>query len=93
MVSIKNPSRRVVAIDRAEATTGLVQVPVDGVLGQAKLARDFLGAHVTVNESETFALTLGEAAQAFDLIGERVIALVHRQEPYANVAVRQASEY
>lgn len=61
MVAIKNPPRRVVAIDRAEASPRLVQVPVDGVLGQAKLARDFLGAHVTVDESEALALTLGEA--------------------------------
>lgn len=93
MVTIKNPPRRVIAIDRAEATAGLVQVPIDGVFGQAKLARDFLGAHVAVNEPETLALTLGEAVQAFDLIGERVIALVHRLEPYANVAVRQAAEH
>lgn len=56
----KDAARGVIAIGRAEASTGLVQMPVDGVLGEAELAGDFLGAHVAIDESETLALTLGE---------------------------------
>jgi hypothetical protein len=43
-------------------------VPVDGALGKAQLAGDFLGAHMTIDESEALALTFGEAVQAVDLI-------------------------
>lgn len=66
-----------VAVERAQAAAGLVQVPVDGVLGQAKLTGDFLGAHVAIDESEAFALTLGEAIKAIDLIRKGVFALGH----------------
>ena len=64
MRPVEHPPRRIVAVVRAQATTGLVQVPVDGVLGQSKLAGDFLGAHVAIDESKAFALTLGEAIKA-----------------------------
>jgi hypothetical protein len=43
-------------------------VPVDGVLGETQLAGDLLGAHVAIDESKAFALTLGEAVEAFDLV-------------------------
>lgn len=77
MRPVEHPPRRLVAVERAQATTGLVQVPVDGVLGQPELAGDFLGAHVAIDESEAFALTLCEAIKALDLIRKGVFALGH----------------
>lgn len=78
---------------RAQATTGLVQMPVDGVLGQSKLAGDFLGAHVAIDESEAFALTLGEAIKAFDLIRKRVLALGHLRNLMRTSRPGKAPEY
>jgi hypothetical protein len=59
--TVEHPARGVVAIGGAQAAAGLVQVPIDGVLGQAQLPGDFLGAHVPIDESEAFALTFREA--------------------------------
>ncbi len=59
--TIEQPARGVVAIDRAQAATSLVEVPVDRMLGKTQLPGDFLGAHMAIDESEAFALTLGEA--------------------------------
>jgi hypothetical protein len=68
-------------------------MPVDGVFGEPQFAGDLLGAHMAIDESEAFALTFGETFEAFDLIRQGVIALIHRREPYANISVQQASEY
>ena len=78
---------------RAQATTGLVQMPVDGVLGQAKLTGDFLGAHVAIDESEAFALTLGEAIKAVDLIRKGVFALGHLRNLMRTSRPGKAPEY
>lgn len=66
--AIEDPAGGVVAVRRAEALAGLVQVPVDSVFGEAQFAGDLLGAHVTIDESKAFALTLGEAVEALDLV-------------------------
>lgn len=79
MRAVGHPPRGVVAIGRAQAAARLVQVPVDGVLGQPQLARDFLGTHVAVDQSKAFALTLGEAMEALGLIRKGVLALSHRK--------------
>jgi len=78
MGPVKDPARGVVAVGRAEPLSGLVQVPVDGVLGEAQLAGDLFGAHVAIDESKAFALTLGEAVEAFDLVRQGRVALIHR---------------
>lgn len=78
MGPVEDPARGVVAVDRAKAPPSLVQVPVDGVLGEAKLAGDLLGAHVAIDEAKAFALTFREAVEAFDLIRKGRVALVHR---------------
>lgn len=54
-------------------------MPVHGVLGQAELARDFLGAHVTIDKAKALALTLGETFKALGLIRKDVLALSHRK--------------
>ena len=77
MRAIEHPARRVVAVGRAEPLAGLVQMPVDGVLGEAQLAGDLLGAHVTVDETKALTLTLGETVEALDLVGKGRVALVH----------------
>jgi hypothetical protein len=59
--SIEDPARGVVAVGRAQTLAGLVEMPVDGVFGEAQLAGDLLGAHVTIDQQKAFALTLGEA--------------------------------
>lgn len=79
MIAVEDLARRVVAVCRAETATGLVEVPVDGVLGEAQLAGDLLGAHVTIDESKALALTLGEAFQAIDLVRQGRVALIHRR--------------
>jgi hypothetical protein len=61
MGPIEDPARGVIAVGRAEALAGLVQMPVDGVFGEPQLAGDLLGAHMAIDESEALALTLGEA--------------------------------
>lgn len=53
-------------------------MPVDGVLGEAQLAGDLLGAHVAIDETKALALTLGEAVETFDLIRKGRVALIHR---------------
>lgn len=78
MGSIEDAARGVVAVGRAQAPPRLVQMPVDGVLGEAQLAGDLLGAHVAIDESKALALTLGEAIQALDLVRQGVSALIHR---------------
>lgn len=76
---VEHPARGVVAVGRAEPLAGLVQVPVDGVLGEAQLAGDLLGAHVAIDETKALTLTFGEAVEAFDLIGKGRVALIHRE--------------
>jgi hypothetical protein len=77
MGPVEDPARGVVAVGRAQAPARLVQMPVDGVLGEAQLAGDLLGAHMAIDEAKAFALTLGEAVKAFDLVGKGGIALGH----------------
>lgn len=62
MGPVEHPASGVVAVGRAQAAASLVQVPVDGVLGETQLAGDLLGAHVAIDQRQAFALTLGEAA-------------------------------
>jgi hypothetical protein len=78
MGAVKDPPRRVVTINGPQAPSRLVEVPVDGVLGQAKLARDLLGAHVAIDQAQALALTLGEAMKALGLIRKDLLALSHR---------------
>jgi hypothetical protein len=56
-------------------------MPVDGVLGEAQLAGDLLGAQVTIDKTKAFALTLGEsieaAAQPAGRLGQMARPLVH----------------
>jgi hypothetical protein len=54
-------------------------MPVDGVLGEAQLAGDLLGAHMAIDESEALPLTLGEAVEAIDLIRKGRVALIHSE--------------
>lgn len=49
MGPVEDAARGVVAIGRAQAPARLVEMPVDGVLGEAQLAGDLLGAHVAVD--------------------------------------------
>jgi len=91
MRPVKDAARGVVAVGRAEAPAGLVQMPVDSVLGEAQFAGDLLGAHVAIDQTKAFALTLGEALQTVGLIRQGVGALLHRLEPYANGQLRQAA--
>lgn len=93
MSARENPPRRIVAIDRAQATASLVQVPVDRVLGQAKLARDFLGAHMAVDETKALALTLGEAIKALDLIRQGGFALSHAENLMRALQFGKAPEH
>ena len=74
---IEDAARGVVAVDGAKAAARLVQVPVDGVLGEAQFPGDLLRAHVPIDEAQAFALTLGEAIQALGLSRQGVIALIH----------------
>jgi hypothetical protein len=76
--SVEDPARGVVAVGRPEPAARLVQMPIDGVLGEAQLAGDLLGAHVAVDESKTLPLTLGEAVEAIDLVRKGGVTLVHR---------------
>jgi hypothetical protein len=77
MRAIEDPPRGVVAIGRAQATAGLVQMPVDGVLGEAQFTGDLLGAHVPIDQAQALTLTLGETVETLDLVRHRGIALVH----------------
>ncbi len=61
---VAGQARGGVAVGRAQALAGLVQVPVNGVLGQAQFAGDLLGAHVAINKAQAFALTLCEPIKA-----------------------------
>jgi len=90
---VEDTARGVVAIGRAQALAGLVQVPVDGVLGEAQLAGDLLGAHVAIDESETLTLTLGETFQALDLVRQGVSALIHPPNHMQTLRVGQAPEH
>ena len=45
-----------VAIIHTQALAGLVQVGVDGVLGDAELTADLLGAQMVVHQPQTFTL-------------------------------------
>ena len=88
---VEDAARRVVPVGGAQALAGLVQVPVDGVLGEAQFAGDLLGAHVTIDETKAFALMLGEAFQAVGLVRQGVSALIHHREPYANATGRPSA--
>ncbi|MDR6624163.1 hypothetical protein J2728_000458 [Caulobacter segnis] len=77
MRAIEHPPGGVIAIGRAEATPSLVEMPVDGVLGEAQFAGDFLGAHVPIDQAQALTLTLGETVETLDLVRHRGIALVH----------------
>jgi hypothetical protein len=79
MSPVEHPARGVVAVRRAQAPASLVQMPVDGVLGEAQLAGDLLGAHVTIDQTKALTLTLGEAVEALDLVGKGRVALIHRR--------------
>jgi hypothetical protein len=79
MRSIEDPARGVVAVGRPEPAARLVQMPIDGVLGETQLAGDLLGAHMAVDESKTLPLTLGEAVEAIDLVRKGGVTLVHRE--------------
>jgi len=46
---VEDAAGRVVAVGRAQALARLVQVPVDGVLGEAQFAGDLLGAHMAID--------------------------------------------
>lgn len=81
MRSIENTAGGVVAVGRAQALACLVQMPVDGVLGEAQFAGDLLGAHMAIDEPKAFALTLGEAFQTLGLVRQGIGALIHRLEP------------
>lgn len=93
MGAVEDPPRRLIAVIRAQSPSRLVQVPVHGVLGQAQFAGNFLGAHVAVDESKAFALTLGEAIKAFDLIRKRVLALGHLRNLMRTSRPGKAPEY
>lgn len=78
MSPVEDAARGVVAVDRPQPPARLVQMPVDGVLGEAQLAGDLLGAHVAIDEPKALALTLGEATQALGLVRQGVRALIHQ---------------
>lgn len=75
--AIEDPTRGVVAVGRAQAAASLVQMPVDGVLGEAQFAGDLLGAHVPINQAQALTLTLGETVESLDLVRHRGITLLH----------------
>jgi len=66
-------------------------MPVDGVLGEAQLAGDLLGAHVAIDQPQALALTLCEAVEIGDLIGQGGVDLVHRQNFTGTPRLGQAS--
>jgi hypothetical protein len=80
--SIEDPARGVVAVGRSQPAARLVQMPIDGVLREAQLAGDLLGAHMAIDESKTLPLTLGEAVEAIDLIRKGRVTLVHRERNF-----------
>ncbi len=56
----RQEARRLVAVVCAEALAGLVHMSVDGVLGDAQLPGDLLGAQVLVNQAQALPLAGGE---------------------------------
>lgn len=92
MGPVEHTARGVVAVGRAQAPARLVQVPVDGVLGEAQFTGDLLGAHVAIDEAKALTLTLGETVEAFDLVRKGGGALIHGRELYANAWLPQAAE-
>jgi len=52
----EDAARGLVAVGGAEPLAGLVDVPVDGVLGQPQGPSDLLGAHMLVDQAQAVAL-------------------------------------
>ncbi len=76
-VAIESQSRCGVAIRRAQATARLVQMPIDGVFGQAQFAGDFLGAEMTIDKPKAFPLTICESIEAAGRLGQMARPFVH----------------
>ena len=66
-----------IAIGGAETPPGLVQMPVDGVLGEAQFAGDLLRAQVAIDKAQTLALTVRESIKAAGRLGHGTRPLVH----------------
>jgi hypothetical protein len=52
-------------------------MPVDGVLGEAQLAGDLLGAEVTIDKAQAFALTLGQTIEPVGRLSQMARPFVH----------------
>jgi hypothetical protein len=68
-------------------------MPVDGVLGEAELPGDLLGAHVPIDQAQALTLTLGETVERLDLVRHRGIALVHAKNFKGPTPLGQASPH
>jgi len=68
----RQQARGGVAVVDPQALARLVQVGVDGVLGDAELASDLLGAQVLIDQSQAFALAGGEQFQRLFRHGRRL---------------------
>ena len=75
--------RRVVAVLGAQALARLVQMGIDGVLGDAEAAADLLGAQVLVDQPEAFPLTRGEQVHG--------LVLQSRRRPHGSPQVPSSS--
>ena len=65
-----------VAVVHAQPLARLVEVGVDGVLGDAELAADLLGAQVLLDQAQAFTLARG---QELDGLAGRLAGLAHGQ--------------
>ena len=65
---------RLIAILHAQPVAGMVQVGVDGVLGNAELTADLLGTQVVMDQPQALALA---GRQQLDGLPGRLSWLVH----------------
>jgi hypothetical protein len=77
---IGESSRRFVTISRPQLPPGAVAICVHGSLGHTQLAGDLFGAQMPVDQTQTLALSRG---QAFDSILGHGLRLAHRMSTLA----------
>jgi hypothetical protein len=70
----RQEARGLVAVVDAQTLAGLVQMSVDGVLGNAELTADLFGAQVIVNQPQALALA---RRQQLDCLNGRRVGLAH----------------
>jgi hypothetical protein len=73
----RQQARGLVAVLHAQAMARLVEVRVDGVLGDAEPAADLLGAQVVMDQPQALPLSRGEQ---LDRLAGRLLGLAHRRK-------------